>query len=588
MVVENARFGRRFFTPPTLARKPLSFVLPAQKSEGTYRIFVLGESAAMGDPNPSYGCARMLERMLAAEYPGARFEVVNAGMVAINSHVILPIARDVARLEPDAFVIYMGNNEVVGPYGPGTAFHTFSSHLGMIRAGIALRGTRSGQMLERLLRFPSREADRTARWNGMQQFLDHRMAADDPRLADACRHFERNVRDIAVAGTDAGAQVVLCTVAVNLRTSPPFGATDEANAAFREAQQLEAAGRYDEARARYARARDLDTLRFRADGQINAAIRRVASDPSRRITLVDAEELFAKSAAHGIPGDDLFLEHVHMNFHGNFVLAAAMRDALAGQFPASIADRRSPGTRLTETDCARLLAFTAWSRFALDEDVYRRLGTPPFTFQLDHEARSAAMARDLEARRESAGQAGLAEARRACMAAIERAPEDWVLHQDVGNLLIEAGDFSGAIDQFKRVFSLIPHAQESYHRDAFALAQQGKAAEAIALILTHNPDRPRDAADVYAKLSSVLIDRAIALGQQGRRLDALACFRQALTLNPNDADAHYNLAMALAGQGQWAEAIRHLERVLELDPDDAEARAALGAARSAAATPPGN
>jgi tetratricopeptide (TPR) repeat protein len=557
----------------------------------------------------------MMECMLSAEYPGVQFEVVNAGMVAINSHVVRHIARDVARLEPDAYIVYMGNNEVVGPYGPGTAFHAFSSSLAFIRAGIALRGTRIGQALDLLLRLPSRTGDRAARWNGMQQFLDHRVRADDPQLAIAYRHFERNLRDIVNAGAGAGARVLLCTIGVNLGTSPPFSATDEANAAFREAQRFEAAGRLDKALARFSDARDLDTLRFRADSQINAAIRRVAGEQPGSVTLVDVENIFAKASANGIPGDDLFLEHVHMNFHGNYVLAKALTDALSTGFPATVQERHAPKAQLSEADCARLLAFTVWNRFALDEDVYRRLGTPPFTFQLDHEARAAALARDLDGRREAAGPAGMAQARREYAEALRRDPNDWDLHQNFGNLLMASGDLAGAMREYRRVFELIPHAAEPYMHDAFALADKGQLEEGAVLIMTHNPDRPRDAAEAYFQLGEVfsangdharaasLLKKAVdlepankaaryqlalALGQQGRQPEAIAEFNALLAIDPDNADAHYNLAMALAGDERWDEAIRHLERVVELDPRDEEARAALGAARRAAATPPAN
>ena len=70
----------------------------AEKPEGTYRIFLFGESAAFGDPDPSYGVGRFLEALLEIRYPGMEFEVVNVAITAINSHVILPIARDCAQL----------------------------------------------------------------------------------------------------------------------------------------------------------------------------------------------------------------------------------------------------------------------------------------------------------------------------------------------------------------------------------------------------------------------------------------------------------------------------------------------------------
>src|SRR5881409_1662612 len=93
--VDNPQFARRYF-PPGLARSSHPFLFAARKPENTTRIFILGESAAMGDPEPSYGFARMLELLLRSRYAGHNFEVINAGVSAINSHVIRDIARDLA------------------------------------------------------------------------------------------------------------------------------------------------------------------------------------------------------------------------------------------------------------------------------------------------------------------------------------------------------------------------------------------------------------------------------------------------------------------------------------------------------------
>ena len=41
----------------------------AEKPKGTFRIFVLGESAAMGDPDPAYAFSRYLEVMLRQRFP---------------------------------------------------------------------------------------------------------------------------------------------------------------------------------------------------------------------------------------------------------------------------------------------------------------------------------------------------------------------------------------------------------------------------------------------------------------------------------------------------------------------------------------
>src|SRR5436305_11939586 len=121
------------------------FALPAVKPRGTYRVFVLGESAARGHPDPSNSFSRVLEVMLRDRYPDKHFEVVNAAMIAINSHIVLPIARQCLEHSPDLLVVHLGNNEVVGPFGAAGVLGPFSPRLGVIRANLALKKTRTGQ-----------------------------------------------------------------------------------------------------------------------------------------------------------------------------------------------------------------------------------------------------------------------------------------------------------------------------------------------------------------------------------------------------------------------------------------------------------
>src|SRR2546423_5879765 len=129
----NLFFAAPFF-PAGSVQTPRLYSIPAQKPPGTYRIFVLGESAAMGDPDPAYGFSRYLEVMLRERFPATTFEVVNTGSVAINSHVVLPIAKGLADQHADLFIIYSGNNEVVGPYGPGTVLTTSGMSMPVIRS----------------------------------------------------------------------------------------------------------------------------------------------------------------------------------------------------------------------------------------------------------------------------------------------------------------------------------------------------------------------------------------------------------------------------------------------------------------------
>src|ERR1019366_8087025 len=282
------------------------------KPRGTFRIFVLGESAAMGDPDPAYGFSRYLEVMLRERFPSMKFEVVNTGSVAINSHVLLPIAKGLAKQRPDLFIIYSGNNEVVGPYGPGTALTAGGMSLPVIRGSIFYHSTRIGQLLTQV-GTPKRE------WGGMAMFLDKQVRASSPLMKYAYANFEQNLRDTIAVARESGARVIVSTVATNLMDCAPFtslhregqgpdalrswsalvqqGAEQEnagsyaealklylsaasidseyAELEFRIARCLRALGD-NSAREHFLRARDLDTLRFRADSQINDINRAVA------------------------------------------------------------------------------------------------------------------------------------------------------------------------------------------------------------------------------------------------------------------------------------------------------------------------
>src|ERR1041385_4213534 len=87
----NRKFAWQFY-PRQSATIPTPIVFPKQKPLGTKRIFILGESAAAGTPDPAFGFARMLDLMLQDAYPSNHCEVLNVAMRGIDSHIIRQIA----------------------------------------------------------------------------------------------------------------------------------------------------------------------------------------------------------------------------------------------------------------------------------------------------------------------------------------------------------------------------------------------------------------------------------------------------------------------------------------------------------------
>jgi tetratricopeptide (TPR) repeat protein len=564
--VQNNQFGWRFFGA-RMARLPRPISILQHKAPGTIRIFVFGESAAFGDPQPPFGLPRMLEAILELRHPGNKFEVVNAAMTGINSHTIVPIARDCASAGGDVWVVYMGNNEVVGPFGAGTVFGPQAPPLSVIRASLDVKATRTGQLFDSLANVFRPPPPSKSEWGGMAMFLDQRVRSDDRRMPNVYRNFERNLADIIKAGHESGAGIVISTVAVNLRDCAPFaslhrpdlsasqltdwdaavkrGADAEeagdwqgawsslrraaeeddtfAELRFRLGRCALALGEPEEAIRQFTAARDLDALRFRCDTRLNEIIRQAGVNRTDdRILLADAERAFAGASPNGLPGADLFYEHVHLTFRGNYLLASVIARQVERLLPSVTAQAKGPWPQMSE--CAGRLAYTDRDAQHAVSEILGRLMDPPFTWQLNHAEqirRLAELSRSL-APADPAG--SLRKAQAACESAIALFPDDPLLHQQFAELEQAVGDHAGAAKEAQRSLDLLPGNSEAWMLFGLALAQQQKYEEAS------------------------------------------TAFRQAFQLNSEDVWARQNFANCLEKLGRKDEAVREFKRALAIKP----------------------
>ncbi|MBN2578761.1 MAG: tetratricopeptide repeat protein [Pirellulales bacterium] len=609
----NYRFGWRFF-PRNIARKP-EFCSITTKPAGTIRIFILGGSAAQGVPDPSFNFGRILEVLLRERYPDVKFEVVNAAMTAINSHVVLEIARDCAAHQPDLFIVYMGNNEVVGPYGPGTVFQQWSPSRGLIRASVWVKSTRVGQLLGDATGWLRSHKDSPKAWRGMEMFLGNQVPADDPRLAAVYENFRRNLVDICGVARRAGAAVILSTVAVNLSDCPPLasqhradlgpealtkwksiyqaGVELEASGRWQEAaKQYQAAGRIDDrfaelqfrlgrclaardrpAKARdcFVAARDLDSLRFRADSRINDIIREVAAaEKSSGVRLTDAERELAQNdpSRGGILGGDLFYEHVHLTFDGNYLLARAVLDQVEAALPQLTASRK-PGPLLSRQQCAESLVYTPWDECQGAEVMAEMTSRPPFTNQWDHAARQASARKRLEEIRRSAQTPqALRAAYAAYEAALKTAPDDWHLHYRFGKLALACDHAESAIEHLQIVWKKMPWEASVCEALGEAEYLRRNTQEAIAYL--------RKTIEIDPSFSLAYSNLGTVLSGCGRTDEAIAEYQKALQIDPKSATIHFNLGTVLEGCGRIDQAVEQYQETLKIDPDHATAHNNLG------------
>jgi len=539
-------------------------------------------------------------------------------------------------------VIYMGNNEVVGPFGAGTVFGSHTPNLALIRANLALKTWRTGQLLDDALHSSGGRTGRT--WEGMEMFLGQQVRKDDPQMEVVYSHFEKNLSEMIGIGTGAGAQVVVCTVGSNVRDCAPFASLHapylsaariaEWDTFYRAGAALEKEGKWADAIARYESAlklddsfaelrfrlgcclvaladttnaarqfilsRDLDTLRFRADTRINEIIRELSEQwRTRGARLADVEKALASASPTGVAGSESFYEHVHLTFEGNYRVARELAD--------KIVQGRVQGEPkfLSADECAERLGLTDCERMLMTDEVLRRIARPPFVQQLDHESRLAqlqALAAELHWR----DQTNFSSSKSIYEKALAGANDDWLLHDHFAGSLLQHGDWTNAVAHWKRVLELLPHRVETYDllgsiafdqqnfseaRDNYQRAlriQPGFVDGRIGLgrvLLAQNlrPDAVREferAVKLQPRAGRTRNQLGVALLEMGRSADAEQEFRNALRAETNFIPAELNLSSALIAQGRTNEAMANYVAVIAREPGDAAVRMAYGRALS--------
>ena len=331
----NPAAVQRFFPDPR--RAPAVSIdttwFPALKAPGTLRLFVQGESSAAGFPYGRWASpAAFLQQRLQRAYPERNVEVINTGMAAVTSYVLLDFADEIIAQQPDAVIIYTGHNEYLGIGGVGSSLASANSPT-LARAIAKLRRLHLYRALERGLGSLGAGPDPLAAREGT---LMSRVAAkrsiplDSPLYQRGVQQFHGNLERLLEKYRAAGIPVFIGTLASNERDQPPFASgadpADSAARHFERARALEAEGKATEARLEYLAAKDRDELRFRAPEEFNQVIRKAAA--AAGATVVDVQGTLAAASRNGIIGADLMLEHVHPNVEGYFRLAGAYWPAL--------------------------------------------------------------------------------------------------------------------------------------------------------------------------------------------------------------------------------------------------------------------
>jgi protein O-mannosyl-transferase len=136
-----------------------------------------------------------------------------------------------------------------------------------------------------------------------------------------------------------------------------------------------------------------------------------------------------------------------------------------------------------------------------------------------------------------------------------------IAQNNLGLALKEKGHVDDAIGHFRKAIENCTNCSGVYNNLANAFVAKGDWMEAI----TWYRATIRSASQPDARNNNNL---GIALARTGKPDEALAQFREAVGIDEDFPDAHYNLAMLLLALDQPGEAVIHLKEVLRLKPDD--------------------
>ena len=580
------------YMPRQLARTPSPLRVARQQEEGTVRLVVFGESAALGDPEPAYGFARYLETMLEDRYQGTDFEVVQTAITAINSHVIRDIANDARGIGGDYWLFLIGNNEYAGPFGPATTFGRHKVSVSSIRMGVVARRLRLGQALEGLLLSARSSAGNQANWEGLSSFRDQRIHPNSKRRDWVNDAFAANLAACLKSARKAGAEPIVAWTPVNLADCAPFadGQPEVAERArFREGQEAltrgddelaisifedlterfsrsseawywlgkaRAAGGDEEGAAfPFRHAREMDALPLRVTSALNENARSVAEEAGAR--WVDPRDAVALASGEANLGREALFEHAHFTPRGNYGVALAFAESIESALLERGMSPSAPSW-LDYAEANAHLGMSDWEERFLWIQMRARSLEPPLNQRRDN----AEAVSFMEDRIRSLSDSSPQDAVVALTAALERRPDDWLLLRRRGLAHAASDNYADALVDLRAAVSLIPDSAVLNYQVGLLMRR----------VNTESADEARSALERALSLRPSFAEAHLELAkmdiEEGAHDSATTRLQEALTVDPNLSGAREAWVEMSMDRGDWATALEQWEEGLSRSPSE--------------------
>ncbi|MCK5033929.1 MAG: hypothetical protein KAS18_09855 [Calditrichia bacterium] len=341
------------------------------KNRNTIRLVCLGGSTTAGFPyEVNINFPYFIKSRLQWLFPNKNIEVINLGISAINSHAVLDFLPEVLKLNPDAVLIYMGHNEFYGALGLAS-IESIGSNRTFIKFYLELKEFRTYQLVRtivwNLLNFFKSDSNKKQHGTLMKEIISQSQISYKSELYNkTIENFHYNLEDVVDFLTRNKVPILISDVVSNIKDQPPLG-QDEiliqngdirrqlqkaktfkndydfqlakktyeeillrdstiASVLYNYAKCLYNLSEFKKAKKFYLKARDYDVMRFRAPKEINAIIKEVCLN--KNAIFVSSDSIFQSNSEHGIAGKSLFLEHLHPNVKGCYLIASSFIEGL--------------------------------------------------------------------------------------------------------------------------------------------------------------------------------------------------------------------------------------------------------------------
>lgn len=549
----------------------------ATKPTDVYRIVCLGGSTTYGRPfYDETSFAGWLRELLPAADPSKRWEVINAGGISYASYRVLGVMEEMAQYDPDLFIVYTGQNEFLErrTYDGWSVSRSVAGPLSLIYR------TRTATVVREVLDLAGLRGagsnDQSAALGGDTKAIPVNAVGpdayqrDDALAAEIVTHFRATLNSMSKLAERTDAKMLLVVPASNLADFEPFRsqhregissseltqwdqheqqartavsqgefewALGEIDAAMQlddryaalwylKGQALQGLNRYEDAKAAFLRARDEDVCPLRAIEPLVEVAR--GMEASGNVSVVDFERVVDEHSEHGLPGKDLFHDHVHPTIRGNQLLALEIIDKIRNEGIVRPAE--------------------SWGEAAINDVIQRvndRLARPEYARQL----------RLLSAMMGWLNQP--AAARTQAELSLE-----WSGRTEQALLELAAGFQANrapalAFEYLREAVRIAPDSALSQLRFGVAALENGEPD----LGITHL----RIATQLDQQLVDAKVRLGVALAMQGQLTEAESQLSAAVQLTPEAAMVHNNLGLVIAKQGRFQEALKHYETSLSLD-----------------------